>query len=1025
MSLSWDRFDAVAEPLALQGFNTIPLPPEAKGCAGSGILFRHLNKRDSRRVTSLDRAQWETTFRRKGFEGPVGAYLLPSSNPSWAYAIVDVDDPAMDGRAVELFGDSPLRVSRGGRVRHRYFRTQNPRAAHLIGAFGKRSVDIIATTGVVLPGSVHADGDPYELSVPFDEWTEAWVKANVPEIDLSIVADLRTQRRGTLKIDLSSHTPVQGEAAGFLHAADPLDFGESVWCGHVLPGTLIQTVDGPVPMAKVANGTKCFATYREDSHPSAHVSDYRGRRYFWDMSQAPKRYWTMVENLDAQTDPEQGLQDLPSALQERLGVGVEVVHDDGWLADQIGLIEDDQTVFLIAPHGSGKTILARREHERARTSISVCNTQALTIANASVLGLRPVYEGVDPEPKGSACIPSLHRYDSPPEFFHVDEADAVHGFLHAGKIDEPLLAWRTLAFFAALSKRSLFASADLSFEDVALFVHAIRERNVARKIKVVLRLPMRDRGTVRIRPVSVAKEAIHAAVQAKHGPCEFQVEDESPHNCKEAEGTKDRSNWCDACKAAAPVFVGITTRKLAGQIAQGYRSASALESIDLDEIATSAVDNPQPHPLDLGDLPPANVDSAFFVSGENNRYHAAVRWLEDTDKLVDSHDLIVTSPAVQSGVSLDRPVSKVVVLHENREVPADAVLQILRRCRNPQDRDLIIGVRKWTAQAHRTDRPFLDDLARKKARTTVRAVLSSFPEFQEDHETPVDAEFAWSWRITARKSIRSYADPVGAVVAAAKRHGFEVDLDLEADGDGSQFNEVARAAKELRDTLNAEETADAEDVDPETRAKLERSARLMEGERQELDKATLLAFYGMTVDAALVLLDNRGKYRAKVRRYVHARLLVEAPDVVAYADHLRSKGRQISESSSLFASAALMVDLFQAVLGVPLDGEPVEFSTNAARSKVAAWWKKHRQTCAVFFPRMRGPAPDKEVRWLGDRLRSMGAEVETFGKNSNRKKRLTWDRVDGFSVAYAERLFESHEQSESEKWRKEWSKKVS
>jgi hypothetical protein len=700
----------------------------------------------------------------------------------------------------------------------------------------------------------------------------------------------------------------------------------------------------------------------------------------------------MVENLDAQTDPEQGLQDLPSALQERLGVEVEVVHDEGWLADQIGLIEDDQTVFLIAPHGSGKTVLARREHDRARTSISVCNTQALTIANAAVLGLRPVYEGVDPEPKGSACIPSLHRYDSPPEFFHVDEADATHGFLHAGKIDEPLLAWKTLAFFAALSKRSLLASADLSFEDVALFVHAIRERNVARKIKVVIRLPMRDRGRVLIRPVCVAKEAVHTAVQSKRD---------------------------------APVFVGITTRKLAGQIAQGYRSASAVESIDLDQIATSAVDNPQPHPLDLGDLPPANVDSAFFVSGENNRYHAAVSWLEDTDKLVESHDLIVTSPAVQSGVSLDRPVSKVVVLHENREVPADAVLQILRRCRNPQDRDLIIGVRKWTAQAHRTDRPFLDDLARKKARTTVRAVLSSFPEFQEDHETPVDAEFAWSWRITARKSIRSYADPVGAVVAAAKRHGFEVDLDLEVDGDGSQFNEVARAAKELRDTLNAEETADAEDVDPETRAKLERSARLMEGERQELDKATLLAFYGMAVDAALVLLDNRGKYRAKVRRYVHARLLVEAPDVVAYADHLRSKGRQVSETSSLFASAALMVDLFQTVLGVPFDGEPVEFAVAMVRPKVSAWWRSHREACAVFFPRLRGPAPDKEVRWLGDRLRAMGAEVETFGKNSKRKKRLTWERVDGFSQAYAERLFESHEQSESEKWRKEWSQKVS
>ena len=166
MSLDWGRFDAVAEVLALQGFNAIPLPPGAKGAAGSGVLFRHLNKPTSRRVSPHDRAKWESTFRRKGFDGPVGAYLLPSSNPSWAYAVVDVDDPAMDAKALEVFGDSPLRVSRGGRVRHRYFRTDNPRAAHLIGAFGRRSVDIIATTGVVLPGSVHADGDQYTLSIP-------------------------------------------------------------------------------------------------------------------------------------------------------------------------------------------------------------------------------------------------------------------------------------------------------------------------------------------------------------------------------------------------------------------------------------------------------------------------------------------------------------------------------------------------------------------------------------------------------------------------------------------------------------------------------------------------------------------------------------------------------------------------------------------------------------------------------------------------------------------------------------------
>jgi hypothetical protein len=675
---------------------------------------------------------------------------------------------------------------------------------------------------------------------------------------------------------------------------------------------------------------------------------------------------------------------------ERLGVEVEVLHDDGWLTDQVDLLPDDSTTFLIAPHGSGKTVLARREHDRAATSVSVCNTQALTIANAEVLGLRPVYDGVDVHPKGSACIPSLHRYDAPPEFFHCDEADAVHGYLHAGKMEDPLLAWRTLAYFSALSKRSLIASADLSFEDVALFAHAIRARNATRRLRVIIRLPMRDRGRVLIRSVSAAKEAIHQELSTERD---------------------------------AALFVGITTRKLAGEIAQGYRSAGARETVDLGEIATSVVDTPTPHPLDLGDLPDADVSAPFFVSGENNRYHAAVEWLRDTDALVESHDLIVTSPAVQSGVSLDRPVSKVVVLHENREVPADAVLQILRRCRNPKDRDLIIGVRRWKAKPHRTDRPFLEDLARKRARTTVRAVLQAFPEFAPDHETPVDEEFFWSWRITTRKHLRSYADPVGSVVASAKRHGFEVDVDVETDGDAGDFHAVVKAAKGVRETVNATETADAEDVTQEERQRLERSPRLLDGQRQAMDKAALRAFYGMEVTPELVLVDKRGKYRAKVRAYTHARLMVEAPDVVAYVDHVRSKGRQLTEVSSLFARAALLVDLHQSVLG-PFDGEPVEFAVADVRSSIHAWWRHHREACAVFFPRLRGPAPDKSVRWLGDRLRSMGAEVETFGKSSKGRKRISWGTVDAYAAAYAERLFDLHDQSESEKWRKQWSEKL-
>lgn len=991
MRLDWSRFDRIAETLALQGFNIIPLPPQSKGAGGSGVTFRHLNKSDSRRITAQDHALWRTIYARKGFEGVAGSYLLPASGQTFFYAIVDVDDHDLDDLAVEFFGDSPLYVSRNGKIKHRYFRTTDPKAAHLMGAFGKRTIDVISSTGVVLPGSVHADGYTYELSIPIEQWTREWVMSNVPSIDEAKIARLREVRRGTINSDLATAEPVEGSAEGFIHARDPIESGDSVWCGHVLPSTLIITVDGRQALHEIPSGTKCFATYRDDAHPSSHVSDYRGMRYFWDMSTEPKRYWTMTETLSLETDPElEGTGEhhakLEHDLHYRLGVEVKILPDTGWLMDQIEPIEDNQTVFILAPHGCGKTILSRREHARAATSISVCNTQALTIGNAAVLGLKAIYDGVDEiSTQASVCIPSIVRFDTPPEFFHVDEADAVHNFLHSGKVKDPLECWRVLAHFAAESKRSLFSSADLSYEDIALYTHAIRERNPARRILVGIRPPRKARCSLKICSVSVAKEAFH-------------------HHC--------------LSRRKHAVFMGLTTRKLAGEIAQGYAVANTLETVNLDAVAkyAAAVDDPEPRALESARSGiETGIERPFFISGENSRYHKSVKWLENTDALVDKHDLIVTSPAIQSGVSLDRPISKVFVLHENREVPADAVLQMVRRPRNPIDDTIVLGVRRWKKVQHRTDRPFLDSLLAKQSRTTIRAIVDSFPAFEVDHQAKVDFEFTWSWRITMRKLIRSYSNPIGALVESATRHGWEIDVDMENDGDGSEFNEITSTAKSVRTELNAESVANAEVIDLSEMAALEKAAKLMDGERQKLDRASIEAFYGLDITPELVVLDDSGRYRAKVKAYAHTVLIGESmSEVVAYLDHTRSKGKQPSQRTHDYARALLSFDLLSLLPG------DSQFTRADIREPVMQWWKKNRQAAQTFFPRLCGPTKKYEARWLGDRLRALGAVVTTTGANSNRRTQIDFERVDLHAEAYTGRLLTAFEKVDEEIWMKEW-----
>jgi len=704
----------------------------------------------------------------------------------------------------------------------------------------------------------------------------------------------------------------------------------------------------------------------------------------------------MLEPLDGVEDPvlpDKGNYHarLEHDLTSRLGIDTTILADTGYIDAQIPELEDNSTTFVIAPHGSGKTIMAKREHARALTSVSVCNTQALTIANAAVLGLKAVYEGVDTVPKGSCCIPSLPRYTEPPEFFHVDEANEVHGFLHSGKVDEPVECWRSLVYFASASRRSLIASADLSFEDVALFTQAIRARNPTRRIRCYIRVPTRVRATIVLTSVAAAKSEFHTHASRRH---------------------------------THPTFVGITTRKLAGSIAQGYRIAGASESIDMDEVATltSVLDSPRPYPLAAAaaDRP---VDTAvrapFYVSGENNRYYESIRWLEDTDSIVNTHDLIVTSPAVQSGVSFNPTICRVFIFHENKDVPADSVLQIARRARNIEDTDIIVGVRRWSATEFRTDRPYLDDIARKRTKTTVKVIARHFPEFEEDHGTPVDEEFAWSWRITARKYLKSRGDPIGELRKSAARHGYSVedmlDYEPESDDPGKCFNAIVRAAGDLRREINATETAKAPEIDPDEAKRLEAAAKLQDGERQKLDKSAIGEFYGCAVTPDLVTLDNGGKYRAQVRSYSHVALLSHGcEDAVAYLDHARSKGRQPSEMPHLYAKAAIMLDLIRET------GCAVGYDVHAIRPLVKKWWVKNRARAQTFFPRLKGPAPDYETRWLGDRLRALGARLVTSGLATARTIAVSWDVVDEHASAYGERILEHEQNSGPEQWRKQW-----
>ncbi len=1000
--LDWTTYRATARYFAELGFNAIPLPPRAKGLGNSGILYADLNKPESRRITREDVLSWRLALTRRGCAGKVGAYLLPNSNCAWSLVIVDIDDPDYLHRMLTELPPTPATTSRQGRTRHLYYRTRDPRRTHMLQAFGRGTVDFISATGVVLPGSIHPDGTAYEGDIRN-------ITSELPELPLSYVDALRKVRT---KVHRKEMAVVRREAAskpgvtGFIHAFRAVERRHSLWCGWVLPTALIRTADeGVMPMSEIPTGTKCYAMHRDDAKPSAHVSDYKGVRHFFDMSSEPRKYWTMVDSppddyrFELDEDSILGYTDqLANELRDRMAIEVEVEPSDGYLRTQD--VRDNEVVFLVAQHGAGKTVYARTQHKKSRSCLSVCNTQALTVANAAVLGLTPVYDNITA--RGSCCLPSILKYTgTPPDFLHVDEADAVLAFLQSGVVRDPLQVWLHLFDLASRAERCLFASADLRAEDILLIVDCIRARTSKFRFRAILKRPKPGYRTIRLCKLAEAKATIHR--EAKAG-------------------------------GEYPLFIGSTTRRVSAQIAHGYQS-DGRPAVDLPE-AADVIDTPRPAPLSddvFAEGESISKGQSFFASGENSRYVQTIHWLRDPSSIVREHALICTSPAVQSGVSLDPPIRRVIILHQNRAVAPTTVLQIALRARDPKDKEILIGTPTWLEHDRRSDSEYLQSLVHMKTRTTIAGILEHFPEEGEAHKALSHPEFLRGWQLCAARAIEASADPLGQLRIEAAR--FEIDIveeeekvgekkveekeeKVEAEGkkaekvekrEAKSFSKVTAAAFKVRTRINAKQTSEAPTITKEEQSRLSAAPQLETGERQTLDRSSIETFYGMLITPSLVVLDNDGAYRETIRRYAHAVLLFPHEAAIAYQDHIRGRGVEPTRRTHLLAQSYLVTSLHRAVTGGEMALQSAAGDDVVERT--ASWYEEHGAKFRAFFPSTAAPA--KSPRWFCDRMRAIGATV-------GGAKFLDFTVANKHAQAYIDRVLDAYINRNEDAWKETW-----
>jgi hypothetical protein len=969
--MSRERFLAHLKTLQKLGFNAVPAHPLEKHPAGA---WKGLAHPKGRRVTDADihAGLWvEGTFP----DEPLQLFLFPSSHPTHPLVVVDVDDMDYLPTVLEDFGPTPYQVKTRRGV-HLYYRADP--AAKVTSRnwlYGERSVDIKAwNAGVMAPG---ARGGLYAPSIPLDQW----VLSEVPLFNLEAYEALWLANRPKARAVARTAAAANPEAYLHVEMGEPqLTRSGLEKMGEIAGDTLVthERTGGAMRIDKVPAGDKVFAFDREDGHASGQVWEGAGQRWYTDHTLGTLWRVVMDSELDwrrayAPSDPVETQQggglDLAAELQA-MGLEVIILPSDGYIT----IPQQDGLTIIKAPHGTGKTVLARTWMDAARSGISVCNTAALAEHNGAKFGI-DCYQEEECGPKVSTTINSLVKLDRDQvDFMHIDEADGVHAYLHSGTMDDPVANMQNMLDLAASAKRTLIASADLGAEDISWYVKAYAKRNPEGTVRVFIKPPSPGSRCIRLVPLATAKAAFESA-------------------------------FANRGRNVQPIALGCTARSDVGHLAWGYAGRSSAR--------------------------------VFWVSGENSRYRETIerfrgQWtdrLTQTADFLDAADVFIFSPALQSGVSLEAPVARVFMLHTKADFPVESICQMLMRFRNVQDVEVVWGVSDFKRRLVHLDDCYLEQVCAELASETDRQLLEALPEYSE-FGFPVNEEFAWSWRIAERRLRRSYADPIGRAKEVIAGHGWtildEVGADVEPDEASQRFNETRTAAAAIRNAETAAAIVGATVLDEAEADAIDR-AHVHDGDdSQKLTRHRIKTFYGLdTVTMEDVRRDAKGRYRVKCRNYASllftalGRMGLDEGRALAWTDFQRSKGRQASEYPHIVQKAQMTFDLHQALTdGQPI-GHPLDIPTAVIEARAIQFIKDNGAHWGVLF----GSRPSKPLAWAAAQMRRCGANVL---KSKDRKKKLIsfdFSEIHSYSEMYRKRLLEEFKnEKDSETWNKEMTK---
>ena len=240
--------------------------------------------------------------------------------------------------------------------------------------------------------------------------------------------------------------------------------------------------------------------------------------------------------------------------------------------------------------------------------------------------------------------------------------------------------------------------------------------------------------------------------------------------------------------------------------------------------------------------------------------HPAFGCIENINEVVVNYDIVLASPTIETGISIDVNHFDSVWCLANGVQTVDAVCQTIERVRSDVDRHICITTSGMRMVGNGSDSPYaLVESQRKAANTTISALsLAGFTEDSPSHQNHLTA-----WSSYAAKVNQGYRNYKGSVLDKLEREGYDLTV-VSPNADPSPSNRIEEqivTAKEANYLAEREQKIAAPNPNDLQLKALEKKTAKTKAERHREAKGKLVRRY-LTEDITdeLIVKDDDGWY---------------------------------------------------------------------------------------------------------------------------------------------------------------------